>query len=181
MRELRVHGQDCRYHHPQIGVNGRMGTIQAAILLAKLERFPEEVERRQHAGQRYADLINERLAASNGLLIIPPHIAEATTSMYAQYTIQVDNRDELCRSLTEAGILTAIHYPAPLHLQPAFASFGYRPGDFPVAEKVAMRVMSLPMGPDLGEADQGQIAMTVKQACIHASTLAIHQNTVDER
>ena len=164
MREIRVHGQDRRYHHPRIGVNGRLDTMQAAILLAKMERFPEEVERRRHVGQRYTDLINDRLAESSSPLIITPHIAEGATSVYAQYTIQVDNRDELCRSLSEAGIPTAIHYPVPLHLQTAFSVFGYRPGDFPVAEQVAKRVISLPMGPDLGEADQARIASAVMDA-----------------
>ncbi len=155
MRELRVHGQDRRYHHPRIGVNGRMDTIQAAILLAKLERFPEEVERRQHVGQLYADLINERLAASNGPLIIPLYIAEGPTSMYAQYPIQVANRDELCRSLNEAGIPTAIHYPVPLHRQPAFADLPQMP--LPISEQASQQVMSLPMHPYLTAEQQQQI------------------------
>ena len=161
MREIRVHGQDRRYHHPRIGVNGRIDTIQASILLAKLDRIDWEVQRRQEIGTRYTEL----LTFSSEPQPLSPYIESHNTSVYAQYTIQVEDRDAIVKRLSEAGIPTAIHYPVPLHLQPAFAGFGYRPGDFPMAEKVAKRVMSLPMGPDLGEADQEQIAMAVKQAC----------------
>jgi UDP-2-acetamido-2-deoxy-ribo-hexuluronate aminotransferase len=152
MREIRVHGQDRRYHHPRIGINGRMDTLQAAIVLAKLERFDWEVERRKEIGAYYTQLITE-----NCKLVTPPEIAADSTSVYAQYTIQLENRDEVCQKLNESGVPTAVHYPVPLHLQPAFSGYGYGDGDFPVAEVAAKKVVSLPMGPDLEEMTQRRI------------------------
>lgn len=180
MREIRVHGQDRRYHHPRLGVSGRLDTLQAAILLAKLGRFDWEVERRKAIGTRYTELL---LAATDTLentrndkehfhafpcdsaaKIIPPYIEPHNTSIYAQYTIQVDDRDAVIAQLNAQGIPTAVHYPVPLHLQPAFSGHGYREGDLPGAEAAARRVMSLPMGPDLGEEDQARIAKAVLYA-----------------
>jgi UDP-2-acetamido-2-deoxy-ribo-hexuluronate aminotransferase len=180
MREIRVHGQDRRYHHPRIGVNGRIDTLQAAILLAKLGRFDWEVERRQAIGTRYTQLL---LAATDApentsddmetlpplpgdslAKIVAPYIEPYNTSVYAQYTIQIDNRDAVIAQLKTQGIPTAVHYPVPLHLQPAFSGYGYREGDFPAAEAAALRVTSLPMGPDLDKEDQTRIAKAVLTA-----------------
>lgn len=152
MREIRVHGQERRYHHPRIGINGRLDTIQAAVLLAKMERFDWEVERRQQVASNYCRLIEKYCHQ-----IEVPHIAEANTSVYAQYTIQVNSRDEVAMRLKDARIPTAVHYPVPLHLQPAFAEYGYSQGDFQVAESVAGKVLSLPMHPDLELDDQQKI------------------------
>ena len=152
MREIRVHGQEQRYQHSRLGINGRLDTIQAAILLAKLERFDSEIDRRRKLGGAYTALIKEKCPNA-----ITPYIEPHATSVYAQYTIQVDNRDELGMRLKEVGIPTAVHYPIPLHLQPALARFGYSKGNMPVAEAAANRVISLPMGPDLLESDQRHV------------------------
>lgn len=149
MREIRAHGQDRRYHHARVGLNGRLDTIQAAILLAKLERFDLEVERRGIIGAKYSQLIAEM-----GLDLVTPHIASYNTSVYAQYTIQAAERSGLIAKVNALGIPTAVHYPIPLHLQPAFSYLGCAEGSFPVAEACSRRVMSLPMGPDLTEDQQ---------------------------
>lgn len=164
MREIRVHGQDRRYHHPRVGVNGRLDTLQAAILLAKFERFGWEVERRQAIGARYTELL-AGLARSAEPVVLP-RIKAYNTSVYAQYTIQVNDRDAVVARLAARGIPTAVHYPIPLHLQRAFARYGYRAGDFPVAEAVATRVFSLPMGPDLGEDDQSSVVRAVQEVVV---------------
>jgi UDP-2-acetamido-2-deoxy-ribo-hexuluronate aminotransferase len=159
MREIRVHGQDRRYHHPRIGLNGRLDTLQAAILLAKLERFDWEVKQRQLVANRYKSLLGS--AAPEYLEL--PHLAPGCTSVYAQYTVSVRDRDEFCTQMRAAGIPTAIHYPTPLHLQPAFSGCEAGVGDFPVAEMAAASVVSLPMGPDLSPEIQEMIAaQTIK-------------------
>lgn len=147
MKQIRVHGQDKRYHHPVIGTNGRLDTLQAAILLAKWEVFEEEVRLRGEIGAKYTELLKDATG------IVTPYIESFNTSVYAQYTVQVENRDEVQKKLNEAGIPTAVHYPIPLNLQPAFANMNQGEGSFPVAERAAKRVMSLPMGPDLQETD----------------------------
>lgn len=144
MREIRVHGQDRRYHHPRIGINGRIDTIQAAILLTKLERFTWEISQRKIIGDEYNRLIKQRCPN-----VVIPYIDPKCTCVYAQYTVQIDNREKIADSLKRQGIPTAVHYPIPLHLQPAFEQFGYKFGDFPVAEALSNRVLSIPMGPDL--------------------------------
>lgn len=148
MRQLRVHGQGERYHHPLIGINGRMDTMQAAILLAKLELFPGEVESRQKIGDRYT----QALSASQH--IIPPFIEAHNTSVYAQYTIQVNNREQLQQKLQEEGIPTAVHYPIPLHKQPALETNEF---ELPVAESLSEKVMSLPMHPYLSDSDMSRV------------------------
>lgn len=157
MREIRVHGQDRRYHHLRIGLNGRLDTLQAAILLAKLERFEWEVEQRQKVGAAYTALLAEQCPQ-----VRTPFIEPYNTSVYAQYTIQLEKREEIIVRLGAADIPTAVHYPTPLHLQPAFAAYGYKEGDFPVAEAAAQKVMSLPMGPDLSEMDQQKTVAAIK-------------------
>ncbi|MCK5310963.1 MAG: DegT/DnrJ/EryC1/StrS family aminotransferase [Desulfobacteraceae bacterium] len=152
MREIRVHGQDRRYHHPRIGVNGRLDTLQAAILLAKFDIFPEEVEARSKIGQRYSELLHN----TN---VITPYIETYNTSVYAQYTIQVDNRDELQKKLKENDIPTAVHYPIPLNKQPALKQSIHNP----IAEKIAEKVMSLPMHPLLSEKDMNSIVEVINK------------------
>jgi UDP-2-acetamido-2-deoxy-ribo-hexuluronate aminotransferase len=159
MKEIRVHGQDRRYHHPRIGINGRMDTLQAAIVLAKMERFDWEVEQRQKVGAGYTAILKESCPT-----IVVPYIEPHNTSVYAQYTVQNANRDETAKRLNTVGIPTAVHYPVPLHQQPAFQGLGNKIGDFPLAEQAAARVMSLPMGPDLTPRDQARIA-----DCLHAA------------
>jgi UDP-2-acetamido-2-deoxy-ribo-hexuluronate aminotransferase len=154
MRQIRVHGQDRRYHHPALGINGRMDTLQAAILLAKLEIFDEEVTARGLIGARYSELLQD--------FLVTPSVSPEQTSVYAQYTVQVDNRDALQKKLAEQGVPTAVHYPVPLHLQPAFAALGQGRGSFPVSEAAGERVMSLPMHPYLTETDQDVIVAALK-------------------
>jgi UDP-2-acetamido-2-deoxy-ribo-hexuluronate aminotransferase len=156
MRQIRVHGQDRRYHHPLIGVNGRLDTIQAAVLLAKLPSFPAEVEARERIGARYSSLLKD--------VVRVPVLADGSTHVYAQYTIEVDNREAVAAALKEAGVPTAVHYPVPLNLQPAFADLNQPAGSFPHAERAANRVLSLPMHPFLDEATQDQIVAAVRRA-----------------
>jgi UDP-2-acetamido-2-deoxy-ribo-hexuluronate aminotransferase len=155
MREIRVHGQDRRYHHPRIGINGRLDTLQAAVLLAKLELFDEEVAARSRIGARYTELFN--LHFSKDEQLVTPYIEPHNTSVYAQYTIRVESRDEIGKRLQEQGIPTAIHYPFPLHLQPVFANLNLLQGSYPVAEFAASRVTSLPMHPYLTQMEQETI------------------------
>lgn len=156
MREIRIHGQDRRYHHPRIGLNGRLDTIQAAVLLAKLPSFPDEVAARARIGARYSALLQDVARV--------PVLAEGNGHVYAQYTIEVDQRDAVQQTLQQLGVPTAVHYPIPLHLQPAFAHLGQGVGSFPRAEAAGKRVMSLPMHPFLDESTQDQIVAAVRQA-----------------
>jgi UDP-2-acetamido-2-deoxy-ribo-hexuluronate aminotransferase len=150
-RWIRVHGQERKHHHPILGVNGRMDTIQAAILLEILEVFPDEVQKRQNLGQAYS----EGLANIEGLE--NPRIGERNTSVYAQYTILAEQREDIQQSLKENDIPSVSYYAVPLHLQPVFKSLGHKKGDFPVAEKVASQCLSLPMSPYLTQEDQSQV------------------------
>ncbi len=159
MREIRVHGQDRRYHHPRIGINGRLDTLQAAILLAKLDRFDWEVARRKELGTLYSEKIREHCPG-----VLTPDIAPWNTSVYAQYTVQLDERDAVAANLNAVGIPTAVHYPVPLHAQPAFAAIECRRAELPIAESVACRVLSLPMGPDLTETDQDRVVKALAES-----------------
>jgi len=156
MLEMRNHGQDRRYHHISLGINGRLDTIQAAILLAKLDVFNEELASRQQAAAMYNNLLRDTVQT--------PIVRDGYTSPYAQYTIEVDERDTLQRALQQAGIPTAVHYPVPLHLQPVFANLNLNEGSYPRSERAGNRVLSLPMHPYL-DADQiNQIADAVRHA-----------------
>jgi UDP-2-acetamido-2-deoxy-ribo-hexuluronate aminotransferase len=156
MAQIRVHGQSRRYHHPIIGMNGRLDTLQAAILLAKLDTLEEELAARARIGARYSQKLRG--------IVKTPVIAPHNTSVFAQYTIQVENRDQVQAKLKAAGIPTAVHYPVPLNLQPAFASLGLGVGSFPKSDAAARRVMSLPMDAFLDEATQDTIVAAVKNA-----------------
>ena len=151
MKEIRVNGQDRRYHHPRIGINGRLDTLQAAILLAKLERFDWEVEQRQRIGAGYTAMLKASDAKA-----ITPYIEAHNTSVFAQYSILVENRDQVANQLNEQGIPTAVHYPVPLNQQPAYQELSDG-GPTPTSGNIACRVMSLPMGPDLSEPEQSRI------------------------
>jgi len=155
MRSFRVHGQGRdKYENIRIGINGRLDTMQAAILLAKIEIFPEEIVRRQEVAQGYS----RHLETANSLAT--PYIPPDYLSAWAQYSVlakDADHRAALLGKLKTAGIPTAIYYPTPLHLQTAFASLGYRKGAFPVSEECASRIFSLPMHPYLKEEDQEKI------------------------
>lgn len=156
MRQLRVHGQDRRYHHPLVGINGRMDTLQAAILLAKLEVFGQELELRSQVAARYGQALCE--------LVQVPYVEAHNRSVWAQYTIQVSGRAALQQHLQARGIPTAVHYPITLHMQPAYARPEVGPGSFPLAEAAADRVVSLPMHPYLSEKDQQAVVEAVRSA-----------------
>jgi len=146
MKMLRVHGQNKRYHHKYIGLGARLDTIQAAILLVKIRHYKEDLAKRQEVANKYS----EKLKVKSEKIILP-FVKEDRTSAWAQYSIRINNRDELQSKLKEAGIPTAVHYPMPLHLQECFSYLGYKEGDFPVAEKVSKEIMSLPMNPYLSD------------------------------
>jgi UDP-2-acetamido-2-deoxy-ribo-hexuluronate aminotransferase len=152
-REIRVHGQSQRYVHTRIGVGGRMDTLQCGIVLAKLERFDWEIQQRQEIAARYDRLFDaqdiERIA-----------VRPDRTSVFAQYTIKIDNRDELQKRLKEAGIPTAVHYPVPLNEQPAYRDLCC-PDCTPRATAVAARVISLPMHAYLDGATQERIVASI--------------------
>jgi UDP-2-acetamido-2-deoxy-ribo-hexuluronate aminotransferase len=156
MKELRVHGQEKRYYHTRIGINGRMDTLQAAILLSKLEIFPEEVELRKKWGQVYKEMLGPNFKTQ--------FIPAGLTSVFAQFTIEVDRREEFIKRMSELGVPTAVHYPIPLHLQPVYAKLGYKRGDFPFSERAAERVVSLPMHPYLDEATISKVVEAVNKS-----------------
>ena len=156
MRAIRTHGGVKRHHHPLVGMNGRFDTIQAAVLLAKLGCFPWEVEERGRIGARYTDLLRDICGA--------PAVIPGNTHVYAQYTVRITNRDQVAEKLKAQGIPTAVYYPKCLHEQPVFEDLGYIYGDFPVSERAAREVLSLPMHPFLSEADQDRIVAAVRGA-----------------
>jgi UDP-2-acetamido-2-deoxy-ribo-hexuluronate aminotransferase len=164
MQQIRVHGQDRRYHHALLGINGRLDTIQAAVLLAKLEVFEAEIAARARLGRTYTEWLQDAVKT--------PYVEPYNTCVYAQYTIQADDRRALQDELTANGIPTAVHYPIPLHLQPAFSVPGVGCGSFPRAETAAERVISLPLHPYLSEGDQARVVKIVQQAALQAASFA---------
>jgi UDP-2-acetamido-2-deoxy-ribo-hexuluronate aminotransferase len=151
MREVRVHGQDRRYHHSRIGINGRMDTIQAAILLAKLDIFPEEVILRGEVSRLYTTMLNKEGITAT------PYIESYNESVFAQYTIQVSERERVVDQLRDAEIPTAVHYPIDLNRQPVFIS----EKQFPVSERTSTSVLSLPMHPYLKKEEQEKVVNTL--------------------
>ncbi|MBP0635726.1 DegT/DnrJ/EryC1/StrS aminotransferase family protein [Cupriavidus sp. AcVe19-6a] len=152
MRQIARHGQDRRYHHVRVGVNSRLDTLQAAILLAKLTIFDEEVELRQQVAARYGELLR------HGGFEATPHVEPHNLSVWAQYTIRVPDRDSLQDVLKAAGIPTVVHYPLPLNRQPAVAACQAR---LPVGDALAREVLSLPMHPYLDMASQQAICSVI--------------------
>ncbi|HET8925021.1 MAG TPA: DegT/DnrJ/EryC1/StrS family aminotransferase [Candidatus Acidoferrum sp.] len=142
IRMLRDHGQSKKYFHDIEGYNGRLDSIQAGILSVKLRHLAEWNRKRQEAARRYDELLSS-------LDIIKPYCPDWARANYHLYVVRVRNREDLQKHLAEAKIGTGIHYPVPLHLQKAYAGFGYGAGDFPVTEKVTPEIVSLPMFPQL--------------------------------
>jgi len=153
-----VHGQSGRYNHTRLGVGGRMDSIQCAVVLAKLGRFDWEVERRLAIGRRYDELL-----APLAPRVRPIRVKPDRTSVYAQYTVRAADRARIEEALKAKGIPTAVHYPLSLHQQPAYAG-QYKGQTFPVSERLAREVISLPMSADLRESDQEAIAAALAQA-----------------
>ncbi|WP_152539942.1 DegT/DnrJ/EryC1/StrS aminotransferase family protein [Afipia sp. P52-10] len=158
MSEIRTHGQESRYYHTRIGVGGRMDTIQCAVILAKLDTFDWEVEQRIRLGRTYRDMV----AAIPG--IQAPVVRNDRTCVWAQFTVQTDKRDAVIGSLKEVGVPTAVHYPIPLHKQPAYQSLCRVVGGADVSERVSQRVLSLPMHPYLDEETMQTIVSALGKA-----------------
>lgn len=156
MRAIRTHGGERRHHHPYLGMNGRLDTLQAAILLAKLEVWDDEVAARGRIGARYTSLLRGACGV--------PEIMPGNTHVYAQYTVRLPRRDAAAERLKAAGIPTAVYYPKCLHEQPIFATLGNRLGDFPESERAAREVLSLPMHPYLQPAQQDSIVAALRAA-----------------
>ncbi len=160
LRSIRNHGSGRdKYDTVRLGLNGRLDTIQAAILLVKLMGFAAEMSNRRHLAGLYGRLLAESCPA-----LVVPAVAEGSQSAWAQYSVQAGNREAIRTRLQEAGIPTAIYYARPLHLQPVMAPLGYVPGDMPVSERVAERIFSLPMHPYLSDVQVGEIVQEVARA-----------------
>lgn len=167
LESIRVHGKGGhKYDNVRIGINGRLDTLQAAILLAKFDIFPEEAELRNQVAQRYTDLLSTGNLEPRTLNLEPsslltPHLPREARSAWAQYSLLAENEDHrtaLLKKLQDNKIPSAIYYPKPLHRQTAYAYLGYNEGAFPVSEDCASRIFSLPMHPYLKPEDQERIA-----------------------
>ena len=153
---IRVHGQGSdKYNNIRIGINGRLDTLMAAILLPKAEIFEEEIGLRQNVSKRYNNLLETAVKT--------PYVKDHNVSAWAQYSILHPKREQVMAGLKEEGIPTAVYYPKPLHLQDAFSGLGYSYGDMPVSEAVAKEIFSIPMHPYLQESDQVKIADAIRK------------------
>jgi len=159
MQQIARHGQDRRYHHVRVGVNSRLDTLQAAILLVKLGILDDEIAARQRVAASYDDLLKAAGVTTT------PFIEAHNVSAWAQYTVQVDHREHVQAALKEAGVPTAVHYPVPLNRQPAVASNA----NLPVGDAVAKRVMSLPMHPYMTAAHQQRVAESLRGMAVKQS------------
>ena len=137
IKMIREHGKNKPYHHKYIGIGGRLDTIQAAVLLAKLPHYTQELAERQKVAQRYTDSLSGSIQT--------PVIRSNRSSAWAQYTVRVNSRNDIQAKLKDSGIPTAVYYPMPLHLQECFQYLNYKQGDFPIAEQASEEVISLPM------------------------------------
>ena len=164
-REIRVHGQSARYTHTRVGVGGRMDTLQCAVVLGKLERFDWEVAQRHALGARYhallADLVGTRQEGGHGLRLLA--LRDGRDCVWAQYTVFVEDRAAVQAALTAQGIPTAVHYPKPVHHQPAYAAFCC-PDCCPNSVIAGQQVLSLPMSPDLTHAQQDRVVAALRAA-----------------
>lgn len=141
-----MHGKGTdKYDNIRIGLNARLHTMQAAILLAKLEIFTDELQSKQRIAEKYTEKI-EKFSK----YLITPHIPDGLQSAWAQYSLVAKNRDSFQNALKEAGIPSMVYYPKPLHLQTAYASLNYTKGDMPHSERISEEIFSLPMHPYLG-------------------------------
>jgi len=163
---LRDHGQAPKYYHEMEGYNGRLDAIQAGILRVKLRHLAAWNASRRQAAARYRELF-----AAAGSPELPPYEPDGAKSVHHLYVIRVANRAAVIRHLSEANIGTGIHYPVPLHLQKAYADFGYKPGDFPVSEMLAPEILSLPMFPHLSAQQQIHVVDRLMSFAAPAGTL----------
>jgi len=157
MRSIRQHGQGAaKYENVRVGINGRLDTIQAAVLLEKLAIFQEELGARERLARHYDARLKDRL-------VVPPRIA-GSQSAWAQYSVVTENRDTVAASLKERGIPTAIYYPLPMHMQPAYQAFGNGGGSLPVSEALSKSILSLPMHPYMEEATADRVCDAIEDA-----------------
>ena len=156
LRLLRQHGQTSKYAHAVVAYNCRMEEIQAAVLNVKLGHLDKWNNARRQGAARYDELLSD-----TGLEL--PREMEYARHVYHVYAVQCDDRDELQHRLAEKGIQTGVHYPIPIHLQPAYASLGYKAGDLPVTERLSQRVLSLPLFPELTDAQQRAVADAIRE------------------
>lgn len=153
---LRLHGEKSRYVHQFVGIGGRLDALQAAVLRIKLKYFAQDIAARN----KVAKLYNHYLSSAN---VVIPRVLEGRSSVFAQYTLRVKNREKIQEKLKDSGIPSAIHYPLGLHLQECFAPLGYKKGDFPNTELASEEVLSLPMNPYLQESEIKEIAQVVQK------------------
>lgn len=163
MKQIRVHGQNKRYHHARLGFNGRLDTLQAAILLAKLDVFPSEIEARVRIGARYSKAIAQSPAAN---LITLPFIEHHNQSVYAQYTIRIPNREAVRAALEMSGVPTTVHYPIALSNQPALSGGRVSPEGVAHSLLACEEVVSLPMHPYLTQGDQDRVVSALSDAVL---------------
>jgi dTDP-4-amino-4,6-dideoxygalactose transaminase len=175
VRQLRDHGQAQKYYHDLEGYNGRLDAIQAGILRVKLRHLGQWNERRRECASRYQKLLG---GASEAIRL--PFEPSWSKAAFHLYVVQVQHREQLQKQLGEAGIGTGIHYPIPLHLQKAYKHLGYHEGDFPVSEKAALQILSLPMFPGLTSAQQERIAQQVLDS-VSGETVANSQLSLGAR
>jgi dTDP-4-amino-4,6-dideoxygalactose transaminase len=161
LRRLRVHGQSGRYLYSEVGINGRLDELQAAVLRVKLRRLESWNQARRQKAGRYSELLAG--------LVQTPEPGPAGAHVFHQYSIRVSERDCLMRCLAESGVETAVYYPLPLHLQECFAYLGRRPGDYPQAEAAARQVLALPIYPELSVAAQEHVAAVIRDWVKHRS------------
>jgi dTDP-4-amino-4,6-dideoxygalactose transaminase len=152
MQMLRDHGQERKYHHALIGWNGRMDGIQGAVLRVKLKRLAEA----NRARWNHAHLYNQLLAGTPKVMC--PLEVKDRTHVYHVFAVRVPDRDRVMKSLSDHGVGCGVHYPVPIHLQPAYKFLGYKPGDFPVSEQCAKEFLSLPMFPEMTDVQVKEVA-----------------------
>ena len=155
VKSMRLHGQTKRYEHKYIGLGARLDALQASVLLVKLKQYDEAIKKRQEVANRYHELLND--------FVQVPEIRLDCSSVWAQYSIRHQSRDELQKKLNEKGIPTAVHYPKAMHLQECFKDLGYSEGDFPVSEMVSKEIISLPMNPYIKPEEQDYICNELKK------------------
>jgi len=158
VRALRNYGSEVKYHHPEVGFNSRLDTLQAVVLKAKLAHLARWNAQRREVAQRYSELLGGRDD------VVLPEILPGNEHIWHIYAVRVPRRDAVLKALNAAGIGAGVHYPVPVHLQGAFKELGHKRGDFPVAEKAAAEMISLPMFPELTATQQEQVAAELVKA-----------------
>ena len=158
LRALRNYGSEVKYHHPELGFNSRLDSLQAVVLRAKLTRLGESNAKRRACAERYHALLK-------GLKDVAlPRAVPGNEHIWHIYAVRVPRRDAVLKALNAAGIGAGIHYPVPVHLQGAFAHLGHQKGDFPVTEKAADQMLSLPIYPELTAGQQEQVVAGLRAA-----------------